>query len=179
MYMDLYSTYSLNESYMNVHFLIFLFFSNSPVVDSRTSSKTSRSKGMPSGAEKKKRNVHPSNCADRLHLRSPFVDWSILNFFFLLPYLGLSTPIFFFLFSFCSLFALLPLYSYILQLLSLSLPWLNLFFPKKKKITEKCFTMAGVQPVAFYSRQVPPGGVMVPSLPRGASAMVSSAPCSK
>lgn len=32
--------------------------------------------------------------------------------------------------------------------------------------------MSGVQPVAFYSVQVPPGGIMVPSLPRGAVAML-------
>lgn len=34
--------------------------------------------------------------------------------------------------------------------------------------------MSGVQPVALYAIQVPPGGIMVPALPPNAAAMVRS-----
>jgi hypothetical protein len=33
--------------------------------------------------------------------------------------------------------------------------------------------MSGVQPVALYSLQVPPGGIMVPALPENIGAMVN------
>jgi hypothetical protein len=95
---------------------------------------------------------------------SPLAFVDPLNFFFLFSYLGLLILVSFFLFSlFLSLFL-----NHFLLIVD------HLF--TQKSIQTESLTMSGVQPVAFYAVEVPPGGIMVPSLPRGAVAMVSS-PC--